>query len=352
MARSIFLSYRRDDSGGHTGRLYDRLVQQFGQKHVFLDIDNVPFGIDFVHAIDQTLDECAVVIVVIGPRWLTAVGADGERRIDKDRDFHRLEIERALAGQRRIVPVLVGGATMPQQIELPQSIEALARRNAFELTDRRFVYDAEKLVEVLKAALLEEEQRQLDSENRAKAEQDEREREARAQALKGAALRKVREDEEQQAKAERDRKEREAQAHKEAAMRRPPAPAPSRKLSTPEQAQRPAPPPQPPPVETHDRTLSPDAEPELIFGVGIWGTNAERVTLSIMCVVAAAVLSFRQGRRVGYEDSFFIGLSISAAISLWYILNRRYGLPKWLLYLGNVGVFCLCWMYLLAFTHA
>ena len=213
MARSIFLSYRRDDTGGHTGRLYDKLVHQLGEERVFLDIDNVPIGVDFVDAIDQTLDECLVVVVMIGPRWLATPSADGSRRIDNVGDFHRLEIERALVRDLRIVPVLVGGASMPQQSELPISIRPLARRNAFELTDRRFGLDAAKLVEVLQSALLEEERRQ------AIAEREANERQAQTLALEEAALRRKQEEAELEAIAERDR-EAKALALRDAASRR------------------------------------------------------------------------------------------------------------------------------------
>lgn len=153
MARSVFISYRREDSGGYTGRLHDRLVDRWGADRVFLDIDNIPPGEDFVDAIDKTLDECILVLIVIGPRWLEVRGKDGNRRIDSDADFHRLEIQRALQRMVRIMPVLVGGARMPQQAELPSSLFALARRNAFELTDRRFNYDCTKLAESVDVVL-------------------------------------------------------------------------------------------------------------------------------------------------------------------------------------------------------
>jgi hypothetical protein len=223
VTRSVFLSYRRDDSGGHTGRLYDKLVQELGGERVFLDIDNVPVGVDFVDAIDQTLDQCVVVVVMIGPRWLAAAAADGTRRIDRIDDFHRLEIERALQRKRRVVPVLVGGAQMPGQTDLPESIGALARRNAFELTDRRFGYDAAKLAEFLKGALLEEERRQQEQEQQAQAERERlqrarQEQEAQAFAAQQAALRQAQEERERRAKEERERQakeERERQANDE-----------------------------------------------------------------------------------------------------------------------------------------
>jgi len=153
--QSIFLSYRRDDSAGHTGRLYDVLVPQVGQSHVFLDIDNIPYGADFIQTIDETLADCALVLVLIGPRWLTAAAEDGRRRLEIASDFHRLEIERALLKKRRVLPILVGGAGMPQAADLPESIRPLARLNAFELSDKRFRHDADRLAQIVSAALVE-----------------------------------------------------------------------------------------------------------------------------------------------------------------------------------------------------
>jgi hypothetical protein len=152
MSKSIFLSYRREDSAGHTGRLHDRLVQKWGAERIFWDIDNIDPGVDFVEAIDQTLDKCPVVVVVIGPHWLSA-DASGRRRIDQELDFHRLEVERALSRKVRVIPALVGGAQMPSAESLPQSIRTLSRRNAFEITDKRFAYDASKLADAIEKAL-------------------------------------------------------------------------------------------------------------------------------------------------------------------------------------------------------
>lgn len=189
MPRSVFLSYRREDSAGHTGRMHDRFVQRWGSDRVFLDIDNIPPGEDFVDAIDRTLNECAIVLVVIGPRWLDARDSRGGRRLDSETDFHRLEIERALQRKIRVLPVLVGGAHMPGQTDLPAGLAALARRNAFEVTDRRFNFDAGNLVDAIDKELQAIELKSRAEEERRKAEEREAEARVKADALRAEAFR-------------------------------------------------------------------------------------------------------------------------------------------------------------------
>ena len=150
---SIFLSYRRDDSSGYTGRLHDRFVQRWGRERVFMDLDNIDPGEDFLEVINRTLAQCAVVVVVVGPRWLTASDAGGRRRIDNPADAHRMEVEAGLARGIRVIPVLVGGADMPSEVDLPESMRAFARRNASEISDRRFDFDVGRLVDAIDRAL-------------------------------------------------------------------------------------------------------------------------------------------------------------------------------------------------------
>ena len=125
----IFLSYRRDDSSGYAGHLYERLTERFGQPNVFMDIDSLAPGVDFLEAIHQTLDGCDTVLVLIGRGWLDASDREGLRRLENPNDFVRLEIEAALSGNHRVIPVLVSGAEMPLESELPESILSLARRH-------------------------------------------------------------------------------------------------------------------------------------------------------------------------------------------------------------------------------
>jgi TIR domain-containing protein len=145
MAQRIFISYRRDDSRGYAGRLQGDLSRRYSDEHVFRDIE-IPPGADFGEYITGLVDRCNVVLAIIGPRWLDARDRDGERRIDDPDDWVRLEIERALARDGvEVIPVLVDGARLPPREELPESLLALRRRNAFELSDRRWDYDIEEL---------------------------------------------------------------------------------------------------------------------------------------------------------------------------------------------------------------
>ena len=150
---TIFISYRRYDSGGHTGRLFDALSDRFGGTSVFRDIEDLEPGVDFVDALDKALNQCAALLVIIGPNWSTAAGPAG-RRLDQPDDFVRMEVAKALERNVRVVPVLVAGATMPGTDELPENLRLLARRNAIELSDTRWDYDVGRLGDTL-ATILE-----------------------------------------------------------------------------------------------------------------------------------------------------------------------------------------------------
>ena len=116
----IFLSYRRDAAAGWTGRLADDLRREFSAFHVFYDLASIEIGEDFVEAMRRSLADCAVVIVMIGPRWLSAKDESGNRRLDDPEDWVRLEVAESLQRQGlRVVPVLVGAASMPKPPSCP-----------------------------------------------------------------------------------------------------------------------------------------------------------------------------------------------------------------------------------------
>lgn len=133
----IFISYRRDDSAGFAGRLEDDLSECFGEQPVFRDRE-IPAGTDFAQHLETTLGAAAVVLAVIGPKWLEVRGADGGRRLDDPDDWVRREIETGLARGVAMMPVLVGGAGMPPTSLLPPGLASLAGRQAFVLADRRW----------------------------------------------------------------------------------------------------------------------------------------------------------------------------------------------------------------------
>jgi len=149
MGSRVFLNYRRGDSSGHTGRLYDALTARFGADQVFIDVDNIAFGQDFVARIGEVLSMVDVTLVVIGREWLDASTSDGRRRLDDPGDFVRIEIETALRRGILVVPVLVEGAEMPSSAALPAPLQPLARRNACSLDDRDWKRGVARLVNAL-----------------------------------------------------------------------------------------------------------------------------------------------------------------------------------------------------------
>ena len=153
----IFLSYRREDSSGYAGRLFDRITQHFGKDRVFMDISDIEPGVDFVDTIEKALSSCDAFLVLIGKEWLTCRDEQGHRRLDNPDDFIRLETSTALKRDVRVIPVLVEGATMPTAAELPDDMATLARRNAQELSDLRWGFDCEQLLKVLEKVVGEPE---------------------------------------------------------------------------------------------------------------------------------------------------------------------------------------------------
>src|SRR5438046_132506 len=124
----IVVSYRRADSDAIAGRIRDRLVTHFGDDAVFMDIDSIPFGIDYREYIAQALDKNDILIAIVGPKWLGA--GKGGLRIGEDNDPVRIEVETALKRGSAVIPVLVAGAKMPKHSDLPDSLKAFCYRNA------------------------------------------------------------------------------------------------------------------------------------------------------------------------------------------------------------------------------
>ena len=145
----IFVNYRRQDSRADAGRIYDRLSTHFGDDHVFMDIDDINPGENFVQILDDTLDYCAILLVIIGDNWVDSENEDGQRRLDQPNDFVRQEIQRAIERQITVIPVLVGYATMPLQEELPPEIASFCQHQALEISDTHFHPDVDRLIDEL-----------------------------------------------------------------------------------------------------------------------------------------------------------------------------------------------------------
>jgi hypothetical protein len=148
----ILVSYRREDSAAYAGRLADRLRDHFGADNVFVDIDTIRPGQDFVDGLERSLSACDALVAVIGRTWLTGSDASGRRRLDNPDDFVRLEIATALRRGIPVVPTLVAGAAMPAAADLPDDLSTLARRQALEVSDLRFHQDVDRLVAALSHA--------------------------------------------------------------------------------------------------------------------------------------------------------------------------------------------------------
>jgi dipeptidyl aminopeptidase/acylaminoacyl peptidase len=142
----IFISYRRQETSDLAGRLYDRLADRFGEDQVFMDVDTIELGVDFAEVITSAVATCEVLLAVIGPHWLTAADKHDRRRLDDPDDIVRLEVEAALDREVRVIPILVGGAVMPQRGELPDSLAKLARRNGLNVRHDSFRSDVARLV--------------------------------------------------------------------------------------------------------------------------------------------------------------------------------------------------------------
>jgi hypothetical protein len=149
MGRAIFISYRRDDTEGEAGRLFDDLVGKFGEDAVFMDVAGINPGMDFRKAIDDNVAHCGVLLAMIGPAWSAIKNADGARRLDDPNDFVRLEVASALARDVAVIPVLVHDAKMPRPEDLPENLKELAFRNSVEVTHARWNSDVQLLTEAL-----------------------------------------------------------------------------------------------------------------------------------------------------------------------------------------------------------
>ena len=149
----ILVSYRREDSAPYTGRIADRLREHFGPQNVFVDIDTVKPGQDFVEVLEKSVASCDALIAVIGKTWTSKLDSDDGSRLQRNDDWVRMEVATALKRRIPVVPVLVGGAQMPKPHELPDDLLPLLRRQALEISDTRFHEDLNRLINALGQAI-------------------------------------------------------------------------------------------------------------------------------------------------------------------------------------------------------
>jgi hypothetical protein len=149
--RKVFLSYRREDSAAAAGRLSDRLVAELGDGNVFMDVDGIALGADFVKRLIEEVACCDTLLAVIGPRWLEVVDEAGDRRLDDPNDFVRVEIAAALQRDIPVIPILLDGTKIPRVDRLPEDLKHLSRRNGLDVRQASFHSDVGRLIRELKA---------------------------------------------------------------------------------------------------------------------------------------------------------------------------------------------------------
>jgi hypothetical protein len=145
----IFVSYRRGDASSEAGRITDWLDRHFGEDEVFMDINALEPGVDFVQSIEQAVESIDALIAVIGPSWVDAEDEHGNRRLEDPDDWVRLEIANALRRGIRVIPVLVKSAAMPSAAKLPEDLQPLRRRNALPITERQWRAGIGELIKAL-----------------------------------------------------------------------------------------------------------------------------------------------------------------------------------------------------------
>jgi len=150
MAIKIFISYRRDDSAFAARGVHDRLEREFGRESLFMDVDAVRLGVDFVEKIGAEVAKCDVLLAIIGPYWLEANDKESNRRLDNGHDFVRIEIAATLKRNIPVIPILLEGTLMPKAERLPDELKGLARRNGLDVRHASFHSDMDRLVRGLR----------------------------------------------------------------------------------------------------------------------------------------------------------------------------------------------------------
>ena len=157
MPNKVFISYRREDSQYQARRIYDAFVHALPPDTVFMDVDSIAPGADFVEILEGWVQQCDILLALIGPRWLNSIDSRTNlRRLDNPEDFVRIEIRGALERKIPVVPVLLDATGMPTAAELPDDIKALRRKHAEFVDFRTFDVDVQRLIKKLKIGKVEQ----------------------------------------------------------------------------------------------------------------------------------------------------------------------------------------------------
>ncbi len=150
MTVKVFISYRREDTKWQAREIFRTLTQRLPREHVFMDVDSIPPGTDFVSILEGWVDQCSVLLVLIGPNWVDAIDSKtSKRRLENPNDFVRIEVRKGLARGIPVVPVLIDGAQIPRAEQLPYDLQPLVRRNAEFVELRTVEADVARLVNKL-----------------------------------------------------------------------------------------------------------------------------------------------------------------------------------------------------------
>ncbi len=144
--QQIFINYRKEDSSGYSLALYNELSKWYDKNTIFKDFHNIEPGEDFEEAIDNALNSCSILLVIISDRWCEILN---KRANSISNDFVKLEIATALSKNIYIIPITLNGATMPTEIELPDDLKNLIRRQYLNIDQTRFEIDIRKLVQII-----------------------------------------------------------------------------------------------------------------------------------------------------------------------------------------------------------
>jgi TIR domain len=154
MTMKIFICYRRDESAAAAGRVHDRLEREFHRDLLFMDVDTIQLGENFVHVLRAAVGQCDVLLAVMGPNWLNAIDEEGKRRLDNPSDYVRIEIAAALQRHIPVIPILLDGAIIPKAAALPKDLEELPHRAALDVRHASFQGDMDRLIQALKKRLV------------------------------------------------------------------------------------------------------------------------------------------------------------------------------------------------------
>jgi hypothetical protein len=151
MAEKIFISYRRDDSRYQARMIHAAFCKVIPSDHVFMDVNSIAPGANFRKILKDWVDQCEVLLALIGPGWIDARDVKTKmRRLDNKSDFVRIEIGEALKRGIPVVPVILDDAPMPDAELLPDDLKELADRQAEFVEYRTFDADVERLIRKLK----------------------------------------------------------------------------------------------------------------------------------------------------------------------------------------------------------